>query len=113
MTVYPAKGNPISFQSSEGRAFFEGEEVVKINLTGGIDLQQGNLSLQVEEATYDPKTKTISSPGTVTAKGDGLELEGQGMALNLAESKMTLRKGVKTRFYPSRRSESSKRNGKG
>jgi hypothetical protein len=50
--------------------------------------------------------------GAVTVKGNGMELKGEGMALDLAEGKMILEKGVRTRLYPSLlKAKTSARNG--
>jgi LPS export ABC transporter protein LptC len=105
MSLYPESGPPISFEGREGRAFFHEQEVVKMELTGGITVQHRGLDIDLERATYDPSSQTVFSPGQVVAKGERIEVKGESMALRLAEGKMSLENGVRVRLFPRGKSE--------
>jgi LPS export ABC transporter protein LptC len=106
---YDKRGDTAEAFSNEGHLFFDERELQRLELQGGIHLSYQGFTLKSEEAIYHPNKEQIVLPKRVTLVGDGLELEGSSMEVQLDEQKMRVQKNVKTKLEPDKLAKRKKR----
>jgi LPS export ABC transporter protein LptC len=74
------------------------KELEKLQIEGGIRVRYQNYLLKSEEAIYLPQQQRIVLPKRTTVIGDGLELEGARMEVELETKVMRMLNGVKTKI---------------
>ncbi len=97
---YDKNGETIEAMGNEGHLFFTDQEMEKMQLKGQIQLSYHGFVFQTDEILYFKSKDQVVSPGKVTLKGDGLELEGVGMEIALQDEKIRLLQKVKTKIQP-------------
>jgi LPS export ABC transporter protein LptC len=97
---YDKKGEVAETTGEVARIFINEKELEKMQLGGGIEVSYQGYTLKSEEAIYLPSKQQIVLPGRAVVVGDGLQLEGSGMELQLEEKTMRLLRNVKTRIEP-------------
>ena len=106
---YDRRGETAEAFSNEGHLFFDERELQRLELQGGIQLSYQGFVLKSEEAVYLPNKDQIVLPKKVTLVGDGLELEGSSMEVELHDQKMRVQKNVKTKLEPDKLAKRKKR----
>ena len=97
---YDKKGETAEATGEVARVYLNDKELEKMELQGGIQVSyQGNV-LKSEEAIYVPAKDRIVLPSRTVVIGDGIELEGSSMEVELQGKKMRLLRNVKTRIEP-------------
>ncbi|MGE5303224.1 MAG: LPS export ABC transporter periplasmic protein LptC [Alphaproteobacteria bacterium] len=97
---YDKKGETAEATGEVARVYLNDKELEKMELQGGIQVSyQGNV-LKSEEAIYVPAKDRIVLPSRTVMIGDGIELEGSSMEVELQGKKMRLLRNVKTRIEP-------------
>lgn len=97
VSLYPKDGEVISLRCQEGRVRLDGdEEVTHMELSGEIEVRLNGFVITTASAVYDSELNTISSPGPVRVVGNGVEVEGQGYAVDVAAKRLTLAANVRT-----------------
>lgn len=97
---YDKKGQTAEATGEVARIYLNDKELEKMELQGGIQVSyQGNV-LKSEEAIYVPAKDQIVLPSRTVMTGDGIELEGSSMEVELQGKKMRLLRNVKTRIEP-------------
>jgi LPS export ABC transporter protein LptC len=97
---YDKKGESAEATGEVARIYLNDKELEKMELQGGIQVSyQGNV-LKSEEAIYVPAKDQIVLPSRTVMTGDGIELEGSSMEVELQGKKMRLLRNVKTRIEP-------------
>jgi LPS export ABC transporter protein LptC len=97
---YDPSGELFEAFAKEARITFVDEEVAKMQLVGGISVSYQGFSLEADEIFYLGGKNEIFLPGRVKLKGDGFDLEGEGMEIILAEEKIRFLRNVKSRIAP-------------
>lgn len=100
IVFYNKNGETIEATGNEAHLFFTDQEMEKMQLRGGIQVNYQGFVLHMDEIHYLKSTNQVVAPGKVTLKGDGLELEGVGMEIALQDEKIRLLQKVKTRLQP-------------
>lgn len=114
---YDKKGETIEATGNEGHLSFtdQEQEMERVQLQGGVQVSYQGYVLRTDEALYLKSKDQVVLPGKVTAKGDGLELEGVGMEIALQDGKIRLLQRVRTKFQPellgNRRRRTNEKNG--
>lgn len=102
LIFYNKNGDTIEVKGDEGRLFFTDQEMEKVALQGGIEATYQGFVFHTDEIVYLKSKNHLFSPGRVNLKGEGVELEGVGMEIDLEGEKMRVLQKVKTKIAPAR-----------
>ncbi len=104
MIFYQKDSNTIEAIGSDGHLWLteQGGEMEKAQFQGGVQVNYRGFVLNTEEILYLKSKNQMVLPGKVNVKGDGMELEGVGMEINLDDEKMRLLQKVRTKLVPER-----------
>jgi LPS export ABC transporter protein LptC len=97
---YDKKGEVAETFGDEARIYMNENELEKLVLRGGIQVTFQGYVLKSEEASYLPAKDQIVLPNRTKVTGEGLELEGASMEVELEGKKIRLVNNVKTRIEP-------------
>lgn len=108
---YDKKGEIAEASAEIAHVYLNDKEVEKMQLDGGIELSYQGYVLKSQEAIYLPAKEQIVMPQRTTLTGEGLELQGSSMEVDLAESKVRLLRDVKTKLEPGKLAKQKDRPG--
>jgi LPS export ABC transporter protein LptC len=97
---YDKNGEVAEASADIAHVYLNEKELEKMQLEGGIEISYSGYLLNSQEATYLPAKEQIMMPQRTTLTGEGLELQGATMEVDLGESKVRLLHGVKTKLEP-------------
>jgi LPS export ABC transporter protein LptC len=97
---YDKKGEIAEASAEIAHVYLNDKEVEKMQLDGGIELSYQGYVLKSQEAIYLPAKEQIVMPQRTTLTGEGLELQGSSMEVDLADSKVRLLRDVRTKLEP-------------
>ena len=100
MVFYDRNGGTLQATGNEARLFFIDQEIDRVALEGGIEASYQGFVFHASEILYLSGKNRVISRGRVSLKGDGVELEGVGMEMDLEDEKIRLLQKVKTRLQP-------------
>jgi LPS export ABC transporter protein LptC len=109
---YDKKGEIAEASAQIAHVYLNDKEVEKMQLDGGIELSYQGYVLKSQEAIYLPAREQIVMPQRTTLTGEGLELQGSSMEVDLADSKVRLLRDVKTKLEPEKLAKQKDRPGK-
>lgn len=102
---YDKNGEASETHGEEARIYLNEKELEKLVLRGGIQVNFQGFVLQSEEASYLPAKDQIVLPSRTKVVGDGLQLEGARMEVELESKKIRLVNNVKTKIEPEKLSK--------
>jgi LPS export ABC transporter protein LptC len=97
---YDKNGEAVETFGDEARIYMNEKELEKLVLRGDIKVTFQGYLLKSEEASYLPAKDQIVLPNRTKVTGEGLELEGASMEVELEGKKIRLVNNVKTRIEP-------------
>ena len=97
---YNKQGEIIETTGATARLFFNEKELEKMQLEGGIQVTYQGYVLKSDEATYFADAGRIILPKRATVAGNGMEVEGSRMEVELEVKKVRLLQNVKTKIEP-------------
>lgn len=97
---YDKKGEAIETSANEARIYLSEKELDRMELRGGIQVSFQGYVLKSEEANYFPAKDRIDLPTRTTVAGEGMELEGSRMEVEMEGKKIRLLQNVKTKIEP-------------
>lgn len=97
---YDKKGEAVETLGDEARIYLNEKELEKLVLRGGVQVTFQGYVLKSEEASYLPAKDQIVIPNRTKMTGEGLELEGASMEVELETQKIRLVNNVKTKIEP-------------
>ena len=97
---YDKNGEVAEASANIAHVYLNEKELEKMQLEGGIEISYSGYLLNSQEATYLPAKEQIVMPQRTTLTGEGLELQGASMEVDLGESKVRLVRDVKTKLEP-------------
>jgi LPS export ABC transporter protein LptC len=97
---YDKKGEIAETTGETARIFINEKELERMQLAGGIEVSYQGYTLRSEEAIYLPAKQQIVLPSRAVVIGQGIELEGSSMEVQLEEKTMRLLQNVKSRIEP-------------
>jgi LPS export ABC transporter protein LptC len=97
---YDKKGNIAETKGDEALIYLNEKELERMEVRGAIQVTFQGYVLKSEEANYLPAKDQIVLPTRTTVVGEGIELEGARMEVELEEKKIRLVNAVKTRIEP-------------
>lgn len=98
MSLYLDSGDVIALQCREGRIILgqDMQEVVRMQLSGDLEMRVGAFSLKTQTALYDSAQNTVSAPDVVHIVGQDLSVEARGYQITVNEKRLTLHGEVHT-----------------
>jgi len=96
---YPKDGDAFSLRSREARVLLTSdkkEEVMRIELNGDLEMRVGDFVITTQEAIFENEQNRISSQAAVQIVGPGVNVAGQGYAVDVVNKYMTLDADVQT-----------------
>jgi LPS export ABC transporter protein LptC len=99
---YDKKGEIAQTTGETARIFINEKELERMQLAGGIEVSYQGYTLRSEEAIYLPAKQQIVLPSRAVVIGQGIELEGSSMEVQLEEKTMRLLQNVKSRIEPAK-----------
>ena len=100
LVFFHENGETMELSGDEGHLFLNDGGMEKMELQGTVEVNFQGYILQTDELHYLQDDDRVVSPGKVTVKGQGLELEGVGMELSLQDEKIRLLDRVRTKIRP-------------
>jgi LPS export ABC transporter protein LptC len=98
--VFLRDSRTVGLRGKGGKIYLKGRELQNVELDGDIDVQFGEYRLQTDHARYDSDRETIVAPGSVHITGDGFEINGERMEVDVAAQHLTLTDSVKMTLWP-------------
>jgi LPS export ABC transporter protein LptC len=97
VTLYVKNGDVIALRCHEGRVHLNNdEEMIRMELSGDLEMRVGDFVITTPNAVYENERNAIFSDGPVRIVGQGVEVEGQGYTVDVAEKRLTLNAAVYT-----------------
>jgi LPS export ABC transporter protein LptC len=97
---YDKKGEVVETTGDEAHLYINEKELERMELRGDIQVSFQGYVLKSEEANYLPVKDQILLPNRTTVVGEGIELEGSSMEIELEDRKIRLVHRVKTKIEP-------------
>lgn len=105
---YDKKGDIAEASAEIAHVYLNDKELEKMQLDGGIEISYNGYLLKSQEAIYLPAKEQIVMLQRTTLIGEGLELQGSSMEVDLADSKVRLLRDVKTKLEPEKLAKQNK-----
>lgn len=74
----------------------ETQDLVRIDLNGGLTMQVGDVSFTTDRAVYDHQDNTIVSDGVLNVAGEGFTAAGRGYSVTVDTKRLVLDADVRT-----------------
>lgn len=100
LVFYRETGETMEVNGDEGHLFFNDGGMEKMRLQGSVEVNYQGFILRTDEILYLQDDDRVMSPGKVTVRGKGLELEGEGMELSIRDEKIRFLNRVRTKIQP-------------
>ena len=97
---YDREGEAIETNANEARIYLNEKELDRMELRGGIQVSFQGYVLNSEEANYFPSKDRIVLPTRTKVVGEGMELEGSRMEIEMEDKKIRLLQNVRTKIEP-------------
>jgi LPS export ABC transporter protein LptC len=105
---YDKKGETAETTGDVATLLINEKELEQMHLQGNIEVNYQGYTLKSEEAIYHPNKQQIVLPKRATVVGEGLELEGSSMQVELEDKKVRLLQNVKTKLDPQKLAKKKK-----
>lgn len=109
---YDKKGEVAKTSGDMAHLFFNQDQLESMHLEGAVHVTYQGYVLKSDEAVYLPAKEQIVMPRRTTVVGDGVEVEGSRMEVELEDQKVRLLRNVKTKIEPDKIERSEKRSDK-
>jgi LPS export ABC transporter protein LptC len=106
---YDKKGEVVETTGNEALLYLNEKELERMELHGDVQVTFQGYILKSEEANYLPAKDQIVLPNRTTVAGEGIELEGARMEVEIQDKKIRLLRSVKTKIEPEKMAK--KKNG--
>ncbi len=100
VAFYLRDGREVSLRGDTGTVHLNGKELSRIELQGGIDAQFGAYALSTDTATYEADRDVVIAPGAVRIRGEGLDVQGERMEVQVGSQRLSLTQNVQMTLWP-------------
>ena len=97
---YDKKGEVVETTGDLAHLYINEKELERMELRGDIQVSFQGYVLKSEEANYLPAKDQVILPNRTTVVGEGIELEGSSMEIEMEDRKIRLVHRVKTKIEP-------------
>ena len=97
---YDKKGEVAETKGNEALLYLNEKELERMELRGDVQVTFQGYILKSDEANYLPAQDQIVLPNRTTVMGEGIELEGARMEVEIQDKKVRLIRAVKSRIEP-------------
>jgi LPS export ABC transporter protein LptC len=97
---YDKKGEVAETKGNEALLYLNEKELERMELRGDVQVTFQGYILKSEEANYLPAKDQIVLPNRTTVTGEGIELEGARMEVEIQDKKVRLIRDVKSKIEP-------------
>ena len=108
---YDKKGEVVEATGDQARIFLNEKELERMELTGAVQVSFQGYLLKSEQANYLATKDQIELPTHTTVTGEGIELEGARMEVEMEDKKIRLITNVKTKVEPEKLAKKNERKG--
>ena len=109
---YDQKGESIETIGDQARIFLNEKELERMELSGAVQVTFQGYVLKSEQANYLATKDQIELPTRTTVTGEGMELEGSRMEVEMEAKKIRLITNVKTKMEPEKLANKNKGSGR-
>ena len=110
---YDQKGEVIETRGDQARIYLNEKELERMELSGGVRVDFQGYVLKSEQANYLATKDQIVLPTRTIVTGEGMELEGARMEVEMESKKVRLINNVKTKMEPEKLAKKNKGSGSG
>lgn len=98
ISFYFQDGETVELNCREGTIHLheETQDLVRIDLNGGLTMQVGDVSFTTDRAVYDHQDNTIVSDGVLNVAGEGFTAAGRGYSVTVDTKRLVLDADVRT-----------------
>ena len=98
ISFYFQDGETVELNCQEGTIHLheETQDLVRIDLNGGLTMQVGDVSFTTDRAVYDHQDNTIVSDGVLNVAGEGYTATGRGYSVTVDTKRLVLDADVRT-----------------
>ena len=107
---YDKKGEVIETTGDVARIYLNEKELERMELSGGIQVTFQGYLLKSEQANYLATKDQIELPTRTTVTGEGMQLEGSRMEVEMESKKIRLIDNVRTKMEPEKLAKKNKGN---
>ncbi len=100
VSVFLRDGRVVALSGETGKVFLGGRDLKAVEISGEIDVRLGDYTLRGDFARYDRDRDLITMPGDVEITGDGFELHGKQMAIDVKAQHLKLAQDVRMTLEP-------------
>jgi LPS export ABC transporter protein LptC len=97
---YDKKGEVAETKGNEALLYLNEKELERMELHGDVQVTFQGYLLKSDEANYLPAKDQIVLPNRTTVTGEGIELEGARMEVEIQDKKVRLVRAVKSKIEP-------------
>jgi LPS export ABC transporter protein LptC len=97
---YDKKGEVAETKGNEALLYLNEKELERMELHGDVQVTFQGYILKSDEANYLPANDQIVLPNRTTVTGEGIELEGARMEVEIQDKKVRLIRAVKSKIEP-------------
>ena len=97
---YDKKGEVAETKGNEALLYLNEKELERMELHGDVQVKFQGYLLKSDEANYLPAKDQIVLPNRTTVTGEGIELEGARMEVEIQDKKVRLVRAVKSKIEP-------------
>lgn len=102
MEWYLEDGRTVGLRGDEGRIVLDDRDVVRVELSGDIQVSLADYVVHATSATYDHERQMIMAPGAIKVSGQALELTGDGLEVDVETQRLSLLRNVVMELQPSK-----------
>jgi LPS export ABC transporter protein LptC len=100
VALFLRDGREVSLRGATGKVFLDGKELRRIEVEGDIDVQLGEYAISTEHASYEADRDLVIAPGAVQIRGKGVDVQGEGMEVEIGAQRMRIAQSVKMTLWP-------------
>jgi len=100
MEWYLEDGRTVGLRGDEGRIVLDGREVTRVELRGDIQVSLADYVVRTDSAAYDNDQQTITAMGRVEVSGRALQLNGDGLEVDVDRQRLRVLHNVSMRIDP-------------
>jgi len=93
-------GRDVAFGGQTGRVLLAGKELSGVEVRDDIEVDFDGYQLETDFARYAVDEEKIFAPGAVTIRGEGFELTGAEMEIDLGNRRLFVRRDVRMELWP-------------